>query len=316
MTEQLAKYEIPAMGEIERAATAMVKSKFFADSSDINQAIVKIMAGQEIGIGPFASMNGIHVISGKPAYGANILAAKVKGSGRYDYRVITINETVCTLEFFQGKDAIGKSTFTIEDARKSGTKNIDKFPRNMLFARAMSNGIKWFCPDMLHGVTAYVPEEFGAVVDDNNNIVVDAETVVTVTAPPQPAKHAPAPDLDADFPPIPEAPAAPLRFEPEALRAHIAKLTKEYSNQGAVENQKKLCAAMLSAAVKDDDQRHVLQYFLTGHQSFKEMPDPAIRALLRWLEPAKDENGKYHPNAMSVREANAIPPFVQQNSAM
>lgn len=171
--EQLARYTAAPMDEIERAATAMVKSKFFQDSADVNQAIVKIMAGQEIGIGPFASMNGIHVIQGKPTYGANILAAKIKGSGKYDYRVVEISEKVCSIDFTQGGAKIGNSTFTIEDARKSGTKNVDKFPRNMLFARAMSNGIKWFCPDVLQGVTAYVPEEFGAVVNDDGVIVVD-----------------------------------------------------------------------------------------------------------------------------------------------
>lgn len=185
MTEQLARYEVSQMAETERAATALFQSKFFSDVTSQAQAIVKVMAGAEIGIGPFASMNGIHVIQGKPTYGANILAAKVKGSGKYDYRVIEISEKTCILEFLQGGKEIGKSTFTIEDARKSGTKNIDKFPRNMLFARAMSNGIKWFCPDVLGGVTAYVPEEFDAVVDDNGAIVIDA------VIQPEPVKEAP-----------------------------------------------------------------------------------------------------------------------------
>ncbi|NBO17384.1 MAG: hypothetical protein EBV07_00610 [Proteobacteria bacterium] len=53
---------------------------------------------------------------------------------------------------------IGNSTFTIEDAKKAGTKNTDKFPRNMLFARAMSNGVKWYTPDVFAG-PVYVPEE-------------------------------------------------------------------------------------------------------------------------------------------------------------
>jgi hypothetical protein len=190
MTEQLVRYQAP-MEEIERAASAMHKSKFFADSVDVNQAIVKVMAGAEIGIGAFASMTGIHIIKGKPTYGANILAAKVKGSGKYDYRVKEISEKACEIEFLQSGASLGVSRFTIEDARKAGTQNTDKFPRNMLFARAMSNGIKWFTPDVLGGVTAYVPEEFGAVVDDNN-MIVDAT--------PEPVKQ-PAPDpFDKAFP--------------------------------------------------------------------------------------------------------------------
>ncbi len=210
--EAIQKYEVSQMAEMERAAMALFQSKFFSDTTSQAQAIVKVMAGNEIGIGPFASMNGIHVIQGKPTYGANILAAKVKGSGKYDYRVLEISEKNCVLEFFQGASTLGKSSFSIEDAKKSGTKNIDKFPRNMLFARAISNGIKWFCPDVLGGVTAYVPEEFGAVVDDNNAIVDVVEGVASNFTPKttQPAMANPDPvytgapdDLDAAFPPMP-----------------------------------------------------------------------------------------------------------------
>ena len=182
--------------DVERAALAFAASKYFMDAADKAQAVVKILAGQEIGIGAFASMTGIHVIKGKPTYGANILAAKVKGSGKYDYLVIEISEKACELEFYQGSRAIGKSRFTIEDARKAGTQNVDRFPRNMLFARAISNGVRWYCPDVLNGVTAYVPEEFGAVVDDSGNIVDG--TIVTPQATPQEAQ--PGVILDADRP--------------------------------------------------------------------------------------------------------------------
>jgi hypothetical protein len=41
----------------------------------------------------------------------------------------------------------------------------------MLFARAMSNGVKWFCPDVMNGSTVYTPEELGADVDEDGNIV-------------------------------------------------------------------------------------------------------------------------------------------------
>lgn len=203
--EAIQKYEVSQMAEMERAAMALFQSKFFSDTTSQAQAIVKVMAGNEIGIGPFASMNGIHVIQGKPTYGANILAAKVKGSGKYDYRVLEISEKNCVLEFFQGASTLGKSSFSIEDAKKSGTKNIDKFPRNMLFARAISNGIKWFCPDVLGGVTAYVPEEFGAVVDDNNAIVDVVEGVASNFSPktPQPAPTFQSGDVDMEFPPMP-----------------------------------------------------------------------------------------------------------------
>ena len=86
------------------------------------------------------------------------MAANVKGSGKYDYRVMESTEKICSIDFYQAKEKIGNSTFTIEDAKKAGTKNIDKFPKNMLFARAISNGVKWFTPDIFAG-PVYVPEE-------------------------------------------------------------------------------------------------------------------------------------------------------------
>ena len=140
---------------------AFHESGMFPDIRSAAQAIVKIQCGQELGIGPFAAMSGIHIIQGKPTIGAGVMASCVKGSGKYDYRVVESTEQVCSIDFFQGKEKIGNSTFTIADAKKAGTKNLDKFPKNMLFARAMSNGVKWFTPDVFAG-PVYTPEEFDA----------------------------------------------------------------------------------------------------------------------------------------------------------
>lgn len=155
-----------SLTEIMSIGKAFAESGMFTDVKTAAQAIVKIQAGAEIGLPPFASMTGIHIISGKPTIGAGLIASSIKGSGKYDYRVKEQNEKVCSIEFYEvtGKtrDPLGTSTFTIEDARKAGTKNLDKFPKNMLFARAISNGVKWFCPDVFAG-PVYVPEEMETV---------------------------------------------------------------------------------------------------------------------------------------------------------
>lgn len=141
------------------------KSGMFADIKSAQQAVVKIMAGAEMGISPFAAMAGIHIIQGKPTIGAGLMAARVKGFGKYDYKVIEHSEKVCSIEYFQGKESIGVSTFTLDDAKKAGTKNLDKFPKNMLFARAMSNGVKWYTPD-IYEAPVYVPEEMENITED------------------------------------------------------------------------------------------------------------------------------------------------------
>jgi len=159
------------LDQIINIGKAFAESGMFADTKSAAQAIVKIQAGQEIGIPPFAAMTGIHIIQGKPTIGAGLIASRVKGSGKYDYKVVEATELKCSIDFYQGKDKIGNSTFTIEDAKKAGTKNIDKFPKNMLFARAISNGVKWYTPDVFSG-PVYTPEEMQAVTEDVAHEVV------------------------------------------------------------------------------------------------------------------------------------------------
>lgn len=134
------------------------KSGMFPDIKSAQQAIVKIMAGAEMGISPFQAMSGIHIIQGRPTIGAGLMASRVKASGKYNYRILKMDSAICEIEFFEGGISIGVSSFSAEDAKKAGTKNLDKFPRNMLFARAMSNGVRWYCPDIYEG-PVYVPEE-------------------------------------------------------------------------------------------------------------------------------------------------------------
>lgn len=172
---------IRTFDDVERAAKAMATSGFFTDSRDAAQAIVKILAGQEMGFGPFASMNGVYIIQGRPSISANLMAAAVKKSGRYNYRIAEMSDTVCTLEFFEGGKPVGVSTFTASDAKKAGTKNLDKYPRNMLFARAMSNGCRWYCPDVFNGSAVYTPEELGANVNEDGELVDVQYTVEPTT---------------------------------------------------------------------------------------------------------------------------------------
>lgn len=165
MNNQLTTIKIMPVSDIMTMAQTFAESGMFSDAKKMGEAFVKIQAGQEIGIPPFAAMSGIHIIQGKPTIGAGLIAATVKGSGKYDYNVLQLDDKACELEFFQGTKSIGKSKFTIEDAKKALTKNIEKFPKNMLFARAISNGVKWYCPDVFSG-PVYVPEEMEHVTED------------------------------------------------------------------------------------------------------------------------------------------------------
>ena len=163
--------------------SVLASSGFFADTRDAAQAIVKVLAGHELGFGPVASMTGVNIIKGKVALSANLMGAAVKRSGRYNYRVVTLTDAECAIEFYESGKIIGRSAFTIQDAQRAGLTGGDnwrKFPRNMLFARALSNGVKWYCPDVTGG-PAYTPDELGALVDEDGE-VIETE-IVTPPAP-------------------------------------------------------------------------------------------------------------------------------------
>jgi len=166
-----------SLNETMELGNLLAQSGFFADSRGAAQAVVKVLAGREIGFGPIASMTGIHVISGRVSISANLMAAAIKRSGRYDYRVREMTPQRCEIEFRERYgdkwEVIGSSEFTAQDARLAGTKNMDKYARNMLFARAMSNGARWYCPDIFGG-PVYTPEELGAAVDGETGEVIDA----------------------------------------------------------------------------------------------------------------------------------------------
>lgn len=172
MSNELA---IRTVDDLGRVGKMMAVSGYFTDARDAAQASVKVLAGQEMGFGAFASMTGIYIIQGKPSVGANLMASAVKANPKYDYRIKEISEEKCSIEYFEmvdgKKESIGVSTFTIQEARKAGVKNLEKFARNMLFARAMSNGIRWYCPDVFAGNVTYTPEELGAEVDGEGNVV-------------------------------------------------------------------------------------------------------------------------------------------------
>ena len=100
--------------EIMSIGKAFAESGMFPDIKSAAQAIVKIQAGAELGIAPFAAMAGIHIISGKPTIGAGLMAAMVKASGKSNYRVTEQTDKVCSINFYEGAEIIGTSEGTVK----------------------------------------------------------------------------------------------------------------------------------------------------------------------------------------------------------
>tara|TARA_R100000458_G_C8271889_1_gene246674 strand:+ start:228 stop:1061 length:834 start_codon:yes stop_codon:yes gene_type:complete len=146
-----------------QVAEVFVQSGMFPDSKSVATAASKLIVGRDLGLSDYDSMAGLHIIKGKVVLAANTMAAAIKASGKYDYRAKT-TETECSITFYEvngsKKEEIGVTTFTIQDANNAGLRgdNWRKWPRAMLFARAISAGYREHCPDALGNAAVYVHE--------------------------------------------------------------------------------------------------------------------------------------------------------------
>jgi len=141
----------PDLNALAELGAMLRDSGYFPDTGKVAQAAVKVLAGRELGLGPVASMRGLHIVEGRIELSADLLAQRVKTHGRYDYRVERLDAEECRLIFFEAGAVVGKSTFSIGDAAQAeltGKKAWQRYPRNMLFNRALTNGVAWFCPDV------------------------------------------------------------------------------------------------------------------------------------------------------------------------
>lgn len=183
---------------IRQQATDLAESRYWKDAQDKAQAIAKVAAGAELGIPPVMSMSQVQIIQGKPTLGAGAIAGLVKGSGKYTYRVVRHTDTECVLAFHEkaldGRswEDLGEVAFTMEDARKANllrNPTWKAYPKNMLFARAISNGARWHCPDIFHG-SIYSTEEMQDVERMGGADVIDVEVEqAEVVSPPTAVKQ-------------------------------------------------------------------------------------------------------------------------------
>lgn len=158
------KQIITALTEPLQLGDIFMQSGMFADIKSQAQAVVKILAGKELGLAPLESMTNIFIVNGKVALQAKVIGSLIKRSKKYDYSVKKIDDLECSVVFYEidgkgQKSTIGESVFTFKDSAKAGLVNKDvwkNYPRNMLFARALSNGARWFCPEVFCG---YTPDE-------------------------------------------------------------------------------------------------------------------------------------------------------------
>ena len=187
--------QVSSVDDLARLARVFAASGLFGragnQETQIAECAIRLMAGMEAGFSPFASATGVHIINGRPAFSANLLAQAVRRHPDYDYRVLEKTATVCKIRFLSRGEDLGTETFTIDMAERAGLlKNPTwrSYPEAMLFSRALTAGMRTHCPDALGGHPAYTPDELGdadvvpVMVTEAPRLVPDADLIAKAYA--------------------------------------------------------------------------------------------------------------------------------------
>lgn len=164
---------------MKEQADLLVKSGFLPKSiTSPEQALAIAIKGVEVGLPMMQSFAQINIIEGKPtisAEGQHFLIRK--NCPKALIRVTERSATACKISAARPHEDLVDFSFTIEDAMKAklmGNPAWQKYPKSMLFARCMSEVARTLFPDAIGGLS-YTPEELGANVDMNGEVIIDAE---------------------------------------------------------------------------------------------------------------------------------------------
>ena len=201
------------LDEVMTFAHIAMKSQYFGVRS-VEEAAVKILLGKELGLSTYQAMMGVSVIQGRPSLSAGLVSSQIKQSGRYDYRVNEWTDKSCKISFYQAGQILGASVYTLEDAKRAQlvkpSSNWDKYPRAMLFARAITQGARAYTPDIFFG-PIYTEDELDEFkgAEQLIDIIVDG--------PSESAIAEPAPKPKANGKPKVEATQAPVQAASEVI---------------------------------------------------------------------------------------------------
>lgn len=153
-------YQMPAItvSDIEKMAIAIASSKLFGVTTK-EQAMSLMLIAQAEGTHPALAARDYHIIQGRPALKADAMMARFQqAGGRVEWRELTDERVCATFSHPSGGSVtIDWDMKRAKDAQIGGKDMWKKFPRQMLRARVISEGIRTVFPGVVIGV--YTPEE-------------------------------------------------------------------------------------------------------------------------------------------------------------
>ncbi len=164
-----------------KLAEATLESREFGVKT-VGVGIVKAQFCWDFHLPLSVAHTSLYIVNGRIAVQSNLIASELKNKPGYDYEVIEHTNERCTIDFYciskrtNEFEKVGTVTYGEEEAKKEGHDKKDTYkeiPKNMYFARAITNGYRWYIPN-LFSVPVYTIEEFGF---DENTIEAEYEEV-------------------------------------------------------------------------------------------------------------------------------------------
>ena len=163
-----------------------------------NNILAQIQLGHELGVSPMTALSGIHVIKGKPTISANLMITLIMASDKGIIEVLKETNEVVEIKGTRygvngRKDTEYVTSFTIQDAQKAqltGNDNWKKYPKDMLFSKALGRCARRLFPDVIQGMYAQ-GELDGPSFGNGPDVVSDMGINPDKEVKPEPAKKAP-----------------------------------------------------------------------------------------------------------------------------
>jgi hypothetical protein len=146
------------VGDIERMALAVAKSNLFGLKTP-EQAMALMLVAQAEGLHPASAARDYHIIQGQPALRSDAMLARFQAAGGSVKWKDYTDDKVCGVFSHPSGGSI-EITWDMARAKQAGLGGKDnwrKFPRQMLAARCISEGVKRVYPGVAVGT--YTPEE-------------------------------------------------------------------------------------------------------------------------------------------------------------
>lgn len=238
----LSLFSVSPIEEMLQRAAIIVKSKLAPKGFDTPEAVlVACTYGAELGFSPTQSLNLLSVTNGKPTLSYNgYMALCVKHGGRIDEVKSDDKEAVVEV-WREGREKPVVGSYTLQQAVKAGLLAKDtwqKYPKQMLFARATVEAIRRAFPDVVSGL--YSEEEMESVGNASTKAVAaptEAKKATVVKAEVVPVSKSSTVIEIPDAEVIPTA--SKIKFEPNNS-AHSQILSETYAKYFDVPDEAKL----------------------------------------------------------------------------